>query len=266
MNEEIIFIGSAIAGSILTVAIDKLAKPTFSKASPNAAASYDTVKSELDSLEFERDLLAESTIKVNAAFNEKRIDVYERDKLLQRYARQMEHYEEKIEQYQNLLEFEDLRIQRDRLIDVINKRVSSIDERLREIRDRLAITHGDREGETIEQGLEEEVQEAIHDDLHNFKHIDEPKKVSTPVSSTHDPSQPLVGNRTETDQLEELHLQIKRELDRLESEKEGVDDTLDVDAAGNAIDSLLAKGKEASKKGVPTSSSLDDLKNQDAGH
>lgn len=90
MYEEIIFIGSAIAGSILTVAIDKLAKPTFSKVNPNAAASYDSVKSELDSLEFERDLLAESAIKVDNAFNGKRIDVYERDKLLQRYARQME--------------------------------------------------------------------------------------------------------------------------------------------------------------------------------
>lgn len=266
MNEEIIFIGSAIAGSILTVAIDKLAKPTFSKANPNAAASYDSVKSELDSLEFERDLLAESAIKVNAAFNEKRIDVYERDKLLQRYARQMEQYEEKIDQYQNLLEFEDLRIQRDRLIDVINKRVSSIDERLSEIRDRLAITHGDGEGETIEQGLVEEVQEAIHDDLHNFKHIDEPKKVSTSVSSTHDLSQPLGGSRTETDQLEVLHLQIKHELDRLESEKEGVDETLDVDAAEVTIDSPLAIGKEASKKRIPTSSSLGDRKDQDGGH
>ena len=101
MNEEIIFVGSAIAGSLLTIVIDRLVKPVFPFGNKNTPASYDSMRTELSSLEFERNLAAEAATKVDVAFNEKRIDVYERDKLLQRYTAQMEQYEEKIDKYQN---------------------------------------------------------------------------------------------------------------------------------------------------------------------
>ena len=120
MNEGIILVGSAVAGSLLTIAIDKLVRPAFSKQNKNTLASYDSVRTELNSLEFERNLVAESAIKVDEAFNEKRIDVYERDKLLQRYTTQIEQFEERIDKYQDLLDVADLRNQRDNLTEMIN--------------------------------------------------------------------------------------------------------------------------------------------------
>ncbi|HZD35701.1 MAG TPA: hypothetical protein VE130_10890 [Nitrososphaeraceae archaeon] len=238
MNEEIIFIGSAIAGSLLTVAIDRLAKPSKAN-STNSRVSYESVRTELDSLEFERNLVAESAIKVDAAYSEKRIDIYERDKLLQQYSRQIEQADEKIDKYQNLLEFEDLLIQRNKLTNIINHRISSIDRRLREIHDRLVITYGGREGDRIEKVLEEAVREQLEDNMHDSKRTDETKEIST------SPSNLVGGDRHEFKQLEELHHQIMYELNRLDEEK--IDESA-VDAAGNDTESLLENDGESSKK------------------
>ena len=222
MNEEIIFVGSAIAGSLLTIAIDRLVRPALSKTNKNTLTSNDSVRTELNSLEFERNLVAESAIKVDEAFNEKRIDIYERDKLLQRYTAQIEQFDDRIDKFQNLIDFSDLRNQRDSLTDLMNKRISSIDQRLREIHNRFVVTYGNSEGDRIEQLLENAVQEAVRDNLHNSKRSDE-LRMST--SSPHDLSRPLVDDSPEVKQLEELHHQIVLELDRLEHDEKKVDDT-----------------------------------------
>jgi hypothetical protein len=268
LNEEIIFVGSAIAGSLLTIAIDRLVKPAFSKANKNTIASNDSVKTELNSLEFERNLVAESAIKVDTAFNEKRIDVYERDKLLQQYTTQIEQYEEKIDKYQNLLDFTDLRNQRDNLTELMNRRISSIDQRLKDIQNRFAITYGSREGDRIEQVLEKAVKEAVDDNLHDSKRTDELKQLPTSTSSAQAQSQPFVDDRPEVKQLEELHHQIILELDRLEQGENRVDETHvdeNMDDLKNSIalnqdendsKSLPGNDKESAegKKGPPSSS------------
>ena len=225
MNEEIIFVGSAIAGSLLTIAIDRLVKPAFSKENKNTLASYDSVKTELNSLEFERNLVSESALKVNEAFDEKRIDVFERDKLLQRYTTQIEEYDEKVEKYQNLLDFTDLRNQRDNLTDIMNRRISSIDQKLKDIHNKFAITYGSREGSPIERVVEKAVQEAVHDNLSDSKHINELTQYSSSASSAQTPSQPFVDDRPEVKQLEDLHHQIMLELDRLEHDDKKIDET-----------------------------------------
>jgi hypothetical protein len=269
LNEEIIFVGSAIAGSLLTIAIDRLVKPAFSKANKNTLASNDSIKTELNSLEFERNLVAESAIKVDTAFNEKRIDVYERDKLLQQYTTQIEQYEEKIVKYQNLLDFADLRNQRDNLTEIMNRRISSIDQRLKDIHNRFAIAYGSGEGDRIEQVLEKAVKEAVDDNLHDSKRIDELKQFPTSTSTTQDLSQPFVDDRPKVKQLEELHHQIILELDRLEQDEKRVDET-HVDESmddlknstalnqdKNDSKSLPGNDKESAKdKKEPTSSSL----------
>jgi len=228
LNEEILFVGSAIAGSLLTIAIDRLVTPEFSKANKNTLASYDSVRTELNSLEFERDLVSESAIKVDEAFNEKRIDVYERDKLLQRYTKQIEQFDERINKFQNLLDFADLRNQRDNLTEMVNRRILSIDQRLKDIHNRFTITYGSREGDRIEHVLGKAIQEAVHDNLHDSKRIDELKQFQSSTSSTPDSPptpQPSVDDPPEVKQLEELHHQIMLELDRLESEEKKVDET-----------------------------------------
>lgn len=259
MNEGIIFVGSAIAGSLLTIAIDRLVKPASSKAHKNTLTSYDTVRTELNSLEFERNLVAESAIKVDEAFNEKRIDVYERDRLLQRYTTQIEQFEERIDKYQNMLDFADLRNQRDILTETINKRISLIDQKLKDIHSRFAITYGSREGDQIEQVLEKAVQEAVYDNLHDSKRIDELKQFPSSTSSTLD--------QPEVKQLEELHHQIMLELDRLEHDKKKVDEThateskydlqsaATLNQAENDFESTPGSDKETAKEKKETASS-----------
>lgn len=226
MNEEIIFVGSAIAGSFLTIAIDRLVKPAFSKANKNTHASYESVKTELNSLEFERNLVAESALKVDGAFTEKRIDTFERDKLLRRYTTQIEQYDEKIEKYQNMVDFADLRNQRDNLTDMMNRRMSTIDQKLKEINNRFAITYGSRVSDRIEKVVEEAVQEAVQDNLHDSKHnADELTRFQSSTSSTQILSQPLVDDPSEVKQLEDLHHQIMLELDRFEQDEKKNDES-----------------------------------------
>ena len=268
MNEEIIFVGSVIAGSLLTIAIDRLVKPAFSKANKNTLASYDSVKTELNSLEFERNLVSESALKVNEAFDEKRIDVFERDKLLQRYTSQIEEYDEKVEKYQNLLDFTDLRNQRDNLTDIMNRRISSIDQRLKDIHNKFAITYGSKECSPIEQVVEKAVQEAVHDNLSDSKHINEFAQYSSSASSAQTPSQPFVDDRPEVKQLEDLHHQIMLELDRLEHDDKKIDETNatasndDLQSStmiqvGKDTESILGNDREsADRKKETTSSSL----------
>jgi hypothetical protein len=220
LNEEIIFVGSAIAGSFLTIAIDRLVKPAFSKANKNTQASYESVKTELNSLEFERNLVAESALKVDEAFTEKRIDTFERDKLLRRYTTQIAQYDEKIEKYQNMLDFADLRNQRDNLTDMMNRRMSTIDQKLKEINNRFAITYGGRVNDRIEKVVEKAVQEAVQDNLHDPKrNADELTQFQSSTSSTQIMSQSLVDDPSEVRKLEDLHHQIMLELDRFEQDE-----------------------------------------------
>jgi hypothetical protein len=225
LNEEIIFVGSAIAGSLLTIAIDRLVRPALSKTNDNTLTSNDSVRTELNSLEFERNLVAESAIKVDEAFNEKRIDIYERDKLLQRYTAQIEQFDERIDKFQNLIDFSDLRNQRDSLTELMNKRISSIDQRLGEIHNRFVVTYGNSEGDRIEQLLENAVQEAVHDNLHDSKRSGELRMSPPSTSSPHDLSRPRVDDSPEVKQLEELNHRIVLELDRLENDEKKVDET-----------------------------------------
>jgi hypothetical protein len=233
LNEEIIFVGSAIAGSFLTIAIDRLVKPAFSKANKNTQASYESVKTELNSLEFERNLVAESALKVDEAFTKKRIDTFERDKLLRRYTAQIEQYDEKIEKYQNMLDFADLRNQRDNLTDMMNRRMFTIDQKLKEINNRFAITYGGRVNDRIEKVVEKAVQEAVQDNYNDSKrNADEFTQFQSSTSTTQILSQPLVDDRSEVRQLEDLHHQIMLELDRFEqdekkSDKSNVSDSVD---------------------------------------
>jgi hypothetical protein len=269
LNEEIIFVGSAIAGSLLTIAIDRLVKPVFPFGNKNTPASYDSMRTELSSLEFERNLAAEAATKVDVAYNEKRIDLYERDKLLHRYTVQMEQYEEKIDKYQNLLDLADLRNQRDNLTEMVNRRISSIDQRLKDIQNRFAITYGSGEGDRIEHALEKAVQDAVHNNLHESKPTDELKQLENSTSYTHDLSKPYVDDRTDAKQLEELHHQIMQELDRLEHDKENPDETyaddkikdkfqdsIALNQHGDDSESLPGSNKESAneKKERPSSS------------
>lgn len=277
MNEEIIFVGSAIAGSFLTIAIDRLVKPAFSKANKNTQTSYESVKTELNSFEFERNLVAESALKVDEAFTEKRIDTFERDKLLRRYTAQIEQYDEKIEKYQNMLDFADLRNQRDNLTDMMNRRMSTIDQKLKEINNRFAITYGGRVNDRIEKVVEKAVQEAVQDNYHDSKrNADELTQFQSSTSSTQILSQSLDDDPSEVRKLEDLHHQIMLELDRFEqdekkSDKSNVSDSVDDLQSSAALvqiekesESVPMKDEETVKEQKRTTASIEGVQTDES--
>jgi hypothetical protein len=199
----IILIGSVLAGSLSMLAIDKIMKIGFSKGIKNDSASYESVRTELNSVEFEKNIVAESAMKVKEAFDEKRIDVYERDKLLQQYSRQIEQYDERIERYQNMIDIADLSNERDNLTEIINKRIVSIDRSLREIHDRFEIPYESRDRIHMQDMNKNLVQNSLGDSSQNNE-------------STRAKQQALGGGQLETKSIEELQNQIILELDRLE--------------------------------------------------
>jgi hypothetical protein len=218
LNEEIIFIASVLAGSLSTVAIDKIMKRGFSKGTKNDSASYESVRMELNSLEFEKNIAAESAMKVDEAFEEKRIDVYERDKLLQQYSRQIEQYDERIEKYQNMIDVADLRNERDNLTEIINKRIVSIDQRLRLIHNRFEIPYESRDRIRLQELNENTEQNNLGDSSQNSG------SRRTKISLAK--QQGSVSDQLETKSIEELQNQIILELDRLE-ETEAKDSRVD---------------------------------------
>jgi len=222
LNEEIIFIASVLAGSLSTVAIDKIMKRGFSKGTKNDSASYESVRMELNSLEFEKNIAAESAMKVDEAFEEKRIDVYERDKLLQQYSRQIEQYDERIEKYQNMIDVADLRNERDNLTEIINKRIVSIDQRLRLIHNRFEIPYESRDRIRLQELNENSEQNNLGDSSQNSG--SRRTKISDLSSLTK--QQGSVSDQLETKSIEELQNQIILELDRLE-ETEAKDSRVD---------------------------------------
>jgi hypothetical protein len=177
--------------------------------------------------------------------------VYERDKLLQRYTAQIEQFEERIDKYQNLLDVADLKNQRDNLTDMINRRISSIDQRLKDIHNRFIITYGSTEGDQIEHVLEKVVQEAVHGNLHDSKLVDESKQFSISTSSTHDLTHRSGGDRPEVKQLEELHHQIMLELDRFERDEKKVEEAHTTDTEDDQQSLGVLNKVENNSKSIP---------------
>lgn len=242
MNEEIIFVGSVLAGCLVTIAVDRFVKPTFFKGNKGDEASIDSIKTELNSLEFEKNLAVESATKVNDAFKERKIDVYERDKLIRRYTEQIERYDKKIEEYQNMLDIDDILIQRDNLTDIINRRIATIDERLKEVHGRFEVTYKNSDSR-IPEVLGRTVPNIVQHEPNQLAYSDSKHSLVQTNRVDHDSS-------TEVGHIKDLHHRIVLELERLENESK--DDTESEDSKKgiqSSVNSIYMQGNSVSIAG-----------------
>jgi hypothetical protein len=132
MFPEIILIAcSSFAGVISAVFLNKIFRVKInSKKYTQSPSSRASIRSELVSFIFEKNLTTEAITHVYEAAQDGRIDRLERDKLLLKYKQQLDSLNEKIAYLQPLADFSDLRELRNSLVSFIEDRISVLDKKL----------------------------------------------------------------------------------------------------------------------------------------
>jgi hypothetical protein len=132
MSAEIILIaGSSFAGVMSAVFLDKLfGNRINSKKHARSQSSRASIRVELVSFLFEKNLTSEAITRVYEAAQDGRIDRLERDKLLLKYKQQLDSLNEKISYLQPFADFYDIKELRNSLVSLLEDRISALDKKL----------------------------------------------------------------------------------------------------------------------------------------
>ena len=135
MSTEITLIaGSSIAGVISALFLDKLfLVRSNNKNHARSSSSSASIRAELLSLLFEKNLTAEAITRVYEAAQDGRIDRLERDKLLLKYKQQLDSLNQKVAYLQPVADFSDLKELRNNLVSFLEDRISALDKKLLEL-------------------------------------------------------------------------------------------------------------------------------------
>jgi hypothetical protein len=136
MSTEIAVIaGSSIAGVISAVFLGNLfrVRSDNKKHARSSSSSIASIRAELLSLLFEKNLTAEAITRVYEAARDGRIDRFERDKLLLKYKQQLDSLNQKVAYLQPVADFSDLKELRNNLVHFLENRVSGLDKKLLEL-------------------------------------------------------------------------------------------------------------------------------------
>ena len=136
MSTEIAVIaGSSVAGVISAVVLGKLfrIRSNNKKHARSSSSSIASIRAELLSLLFEKNLTAEAITRVYEATQDGRIDRFERDKLLLKYKQQLDSLNQKVAYLQPVSDFSDLKELRNNLVYFLEDRISALDKKLLEL-------------------------------------------------------------------------------------------------------------------------------------
>jgi hypothetical protein len=136
MSTEIAFIaGSSIAGVISAAFLGKLfrIRGNNKKYAQSSSSSIASIRAELISLLFEKNLTAEAITRVYEAAQDGRIDRLERDKLLLKYKQQLDSLNQKVAYLRPVADFSDLKELRNNLVSFLEERISALDKKLLEL-------------------------------------------------------------------------------------------------------------------------------------
>ena len=136
MSTEIALIaGSSIAGVISAAFLGKLfrIRGNNKKYAQSSSSSIASIRAELISLLFEKNLTAEAITRVYEAAQDGRIDRLERDKLLLKYKQQLDSLNQKVAYLQPVSDFSDLKELRNNLVSFLEDRISALDKKLLEL-------------------------------------------------------------------------------------------------------------------------------------
>jgi hypothetical protein len=134
-TEIAVITGSSIAGVISAIFLDKLfrIRSNNKKHARSQSSSIASIREELASLLFEKNLTAEAITRVYEAAQDGRIDRFERDKLLLKYKQQLDSLNQKVLYLQPMADFSDLKELRNNLVSFLEDRISALDKKLLEL-------------------------------------------------------------------------------------------------------------------------------------
>ena len=124
--EFLIFLGSVFLGIICSLFVNRY----FATKKENKIKLSTDVKSELDNLYFEKSVALEAMNKINQYFDEKKIDELEKDRLLLKYGKLLNRYNERIIDLQPVLDAQEIFEFRKQLYSLISDSIAKLDERL----------------------------------------------------------------------------------------------------------------------------------------
>lgn len=129
----VVVFGSVFLGAVCAVFVNRFSK-TKKENKINASKG---IKSEFNNLVFERDVALEALGKVDQFFSEKKIDSFEKDRLLLKYGRLLEHYDERIFKMQPSVEIQDMYQYRNQIYSLMSNSVAKLDKKLDSFSDKF---------------------------------------------------------------------------------------------------------------------------------
>ena len=135
MSAEIALLaGSSVAGVISALFLNKLLSVrSNNKNHARSSSSSASIRTELQSLLFEKNLTAEAITRVYEAAQDGRIDRLERDKLLLKYKQQLDSLNQKVAYLQPMADFSDVKELRNNLVSFLEDRISALDKKILEL-------------------------------------------------------------------------------------------------------------------------------------
>ena len=121
-----IVLGSVLVGMLCAVFANRILK---SRKENNANLPKDP-RSEFNNLVFEKEIALEALGKINQFFSEKKIDSYDKDRLLLKYGKILENYEERILKLLPSMEMQEIYLYRKQLYSLISDSVCKLDKKL----------------------------------------------------------------------------------------------------------------------------------------
>ena len=122
----LIILGSILLGIISSVFIYRL---LTTKIENKSKLSNDT-KFELDKPVFEKDITLEALDKINYFIEGRKIDMHEKDKLLLKYSKLLEHYNVQILKLQPIVELQEIYEYHKKIFSLISDSIAKLDNRL----------------------------------------------------------------------------------------------------------------------------------------
>ncbi len=120
----LIFI-SILLGIVCSVYLHR----TLSK-KQHSSEGYRDVRSDLNNLLFEKSVALDAINKINQNYTEKKIDIYEKDRLMIKYSNLLKNFDEHILKIQPIVEMQDLLAYRNQLYSIIFDSINRLDKKL----------------------------------------------------------------------------------------------------------------------------------------
>ena len=140
----VVVFGSVFLGVVCAIFVNRFSQ---TRKENKIKASEEDIRSKFHNLVLERDVALEALGKVNQFFSEKKIDSFEKDRLLLKYGRLLEQCDERIFRLQPSVEIQDMYQYRNQLYSLMSNSVAKLDKKLDSFSDRFGYFKGGGNGD-----------------------------------------------------------------------------------------------------------------------